>query len=124
MNRANATIIGDFPNPTIAPIIGVPSYDTLSAVRLQLNQNPVSIDSNLGDGHRGFLHLTISHAINNTLSAVAFSVHVNPGLHLPVLDPPGTAAQIAELLCVYKEPLASGASIRPWTRPSSISSLG
>jgi hypothetical protein len=47
MSPANADIIGAFPNPTIDPIIGLPNYDSISAVHLQLNQNAASADSHV-----------------------------------------------------------------------------
>ena len=50
MSLANADVVGDFLNSTIDPIIGLPKYETISCINLNLNQNTTSIDSNLGDG--------------------------------------------------------------------------
>ena len=72
-------IVDGFPHPTIAPIIGIPAYESIAELNLQLNANAASVQSNLGDGQLGLLALTVSPAVYNTLSAVAFQHPVNPG---------------------------------------------
>ena len=75
-----AKIVEGFPFPHIARILGVPTYELLAALHLKLNANAASVYSNLGDGLLGLLFLTISPAVNNTLSVVPFAPPpVNPG---------------------------------------------
>jgi hypothetical protein len=106
----NANIIGAFPNPTINPIIGLPTYDSISAVHLQLNQNAASVDSHLGDGINGLLSLTtVSTAVYNTISNELFEVPTNPGPY-PIVQPTGTEHQIKEAYRVHTE------NIRIWPK--------
>ena len=68
-----------FPFPTIPPIVGTPKYNTIAEVNLKLNSNSASVQSNLGCGTLGLLQLTVSPAVDNTLSVTPFVVPVNPG---------------------------------------------
>ena len=90
-------IVDAFPHPTIPVITGVPTYETIANLNLQLNVNTASVQSNLGDGLLGLLYLTISSAEYNTLSAVAFIVPVNPGTG-PIIPAGATAALISSLM--------------------------
>jgi regulator of replication initiation timing len=91
-----------FPHPTIPAVIGIPTYETISEVNLQLNANAASVHSNLGDGAHGLLALTINPAVFNTLSAVAFVVPVNPGAQ-PVIPAGATNHQINAIQNQHKE---------------------
>ena len=72
--------IGDgFPFPTISTIIGAPNYETIAEVHLKLKSNAASVQSNLGCGTLGLLHLTVSPDFYATLSAMDFIAPVNPG---------------------------------------------
>jgi hypothetical protein len=102
MSPSNADIIGAFPNPTINPIIGLLTYDSISAVHLQLNQNATSADSHLGDGTTGLLPLSVSTAVYNTISNELFEVPTNPGPN-PIVQPTGTGHQIKETYRVHSE---------------------
>jgi hypothetical protein len=102
MSPANANIIGAFPNPKIDPIIGLPNYDSIIAVQLQLNQNAASIDSHLGDGINGLLPLTVSTAMYNTISNELFDVPTNPSPN-PIVQPTGTEHQIKEAYRVHSK---------------------
>jgi hypothetical protein len=102
MSPANADIIGAFPNPTIDPITGLPNYDSISAVHLQLNQNTASVDCHLGDGINGLLLLTVSTAIYITISNELFDVPTNLGPN-PIVQPTGTEHQIKEAYRVHSE---------------------
>jgi hypothetical protein len=95
-------IIDGFPHPTVMPITGVPTYETLAELNLQLNANAASVQSNLGDGRLGLLFLTVSVAEYNTLSAVAFIAPVNPGA-AAVISVGSTAAQIAARQCRHRD---------------------
>ena len=68
-----------FPHPTVDPIVGLPSYETIKDLHVQLNVNAASIFSNLGDGQHGLLRLTVSDAQYNYVSTVPFVQTMNPG---------------------------------------------
>jgi hypothetical protein len=90
------TIVESFPHPTLMPIVGQPTYETLAELHLKLNTNAASIQSHLGNGLLGLLFLTVTPAVYNTQSAIAFTPPANPG---PTCVTPvnATAAQIVEL---------------------------
>jgi hypothetical protein len=85
-------IVDGFPHPTIAPIIGIPAYESIAALNLQLNANAASVQSNLGDGQLGLLALTVSPAVYNTLSAVTFQHPVNPPGTSPIIPANATTS--------------------------------
>jgi len=72
-------ILENFPHPTISPIIGKPTYETLAAVHLKLNTNAASVHSNRGNGQLGYLALTVKEEVYNTLSPIPFEPPINPG---------------------------------------------
>ena len=94
-------IVDGFPHPNIAPIVGIPTYESIAELNLQLNANAASVQSNLGDGQLGLLALTVSPAVFNTLSAVAFVHPVNPGTN-PVI-PPGASTHVTSHLTCYNK---------------------
>jgi hypothetical protein len=111
-------ITDGFPHPTVMPITGVPTYESLAELNLQLNANAASVQSNLGDGLLGLLFLTVSVAEYNTLSAVAFIAPVNPGA-TAVIPAGSTAAQIAvrqrthrDNLALFREYLATDKALK------------
>ena len=65
-------IVDSFPNPTIQPIIGKPTYESIRRVHLKLNANAASIQSHLGNGRLGLLALTVTPVVFNTLSHLPF----------------------------------------------------
>jgi hypothetical protein len=79
-----------FPHPTIPAVIGIPTYETISKVNLQLNTNAASVHSNLGNGAHELLALMINPAVFNTLSAVPFIIPANPDAQ-PIFPPGATA---------------------------------
>ena len=89
-------IVDGFTFPTIPPIIGNPTYNTIAEVNLKLNSNSDSVQSNLGCGTLGLLQLTISPSVYNTFLSTAFIVPVNPG-SVPIIPANSTGAQITEL---------------------------
>ena len=93
-------IVDGFPHPNIAPIVGIPTYESIAELNLQLNANAASVQSNLGDGQLGLLALTVSPAVFNTLSAVAFVHPVNPGTN-PVIPPGATTHVTSHLTRVF-----------------------
>ena len=89
-------IMDIFPFPTIPPIVGTPTYNTIAEVNLKLDSNSASVQSNLGCGTLGLLQLTVSPAVYNTLSVTPFFVPVNPG-SVPIIPANSTGAQITKL---------------------------
>jgi hypothetical protein len=72
--------LNGFPHPTIVPINGIPTYKSMAEITHQLTSaNAASVQSKLGDhGPLGLLHLTVSSAEYNTLSALALVPATNP----------------------------------------------
>ena len=93
-------IVDGFPFPTIPPIFGTTTYNTIAEVNLKLNSNSASVQSNLGCGTFGLLQLTVSPAVYNTLSSTAFIVPVKPG-SAPIIPANSTGAQISELCYAF-----------------------
>ena len=100
MPTAIDKIVDGLPFPTIPPIVGTPTYNTISEVNLKLNSNSASIQSNLGCSTLGHLQLTVSPTVYNTLYATPFIVHVNPG-SVPIIPDNSTGDQITELCYAF-----------------------
>ena len=95
-------IVENFPHPTIQPIIGQPTHESLAELHLKLNANAVSVHSNQGDRQFGHIFLTLKPAVYGTLSATPFVPPANPGQN-PAVPPGSTAAQISEIRRTHKE---------------------
>ena len=67
MPTAIDKIVDGFTFPTIPPIVGTRTYNTIAEVNLKLNSNSASVQSNLGCGTLGLLKLTVSFSVYNTL---------------------------------------------------------
>ena len=89
-------IMDNFPFPTIPPIVGTPTYNTIAEVNLKLNSNAAFFQSNFGCSILGLLQLTVSPSVYNTFSSIAFIVPVNPGSE-PTIPANSTDVQITEL---------------------------
>ena len=74
-------ILESFPHPTIVPIIGQPTHETIDQAHLKLNANAASVHSHRGNGQLGLLYLTVQPDACNTLSDAPFDPPVNPGQH-------------------------------------------
>ena len=96
MPTAIDKIVDGFPFPTIPPVVGTPTYNTIAEVDLKLNSNSASFQSNLGCGTLGLLQLTVLPDIYNTFSSIASIVPVNPG-SVPIIPSNSNGAQITEL---------------------------
>ena len=105
MPTAINKIVDGFPFPMIPPIIGTPTYNIIAEVNLKLNSNAASDQSNLVCGTLGLLQLTVSPAVYNTSSSIAFIVPVNPGSE-PIIPANSAGAQINELLYAFDTPFA------------------
>ena len=77
-------IIEPFPHPTILPIIGQPTFETIAPVHLQLNADAASVHFHRGNGQLGLLRPTLQGEVFSTLYDVEFIPQVNPGQH-PVI---------------------------------------
>ena len=81
-----------FEFPTLTPIRGEPTADTLILLKNQLKANARSVPSNLGGGNFGHLGLVIPPNRYNLISNVPFVRPNHPG---PLVIPPGTAQHAA-----------------------------
>jgi hypothetical protein len=99
------SIVQGFPFPTVHPITGEPNYESIAALHLQLNANAASVQSHLGNGVLGLLHLTISPAVYATLSAVPFVPPANPG-PTPIIPDAATGPQTANIRAAFAEATA------------------
>ena len=88
-------IMDGFPFPTIPPIVGTPTYNTIAEVNLKLNSNSASVQSKLGCGTLSLLQLSVSLAVYNTLSVTPFFGPVNPG-SVPIIPANFNGAQITQ----------------------------
>merc|ERR1740124_477275 len=77
--------VGSFPHPTIAPIIGKPTYETILPVHLFLSANAASVQLHLGNGRLGLFFLTVLPAVLKTLSQIQF---VPPSILAPMQSIP------------------------------------
>ena len=63
MPTAIDKIVDSFTSPMIPPIVGMPTYNTITKVNLKLNSNAASVQSNLGCSTLSLLQLTVSTAV-------------------------------------------------------------
>ena len=73
MPSALEKIVESFPHPTVTPIVGQPSYETIAELQLKLSTNAASIYSHRGNGRLGLLFLTVKPAVYNTQSTETFA---------------------------------------------------
>ena len=95
-------IVENFPHKTIPPIIGQPTYESIRDMHLQMNENCISVHSNLGNGQLGHLGITVTQAVYNTLSALPFVAPINPG-STPVFHPNAQAPEIENIRRIFQE---------------------
>ena len=100
MSTAIDKIVDGFPFPTIPPIVGTLTYNTIAKVNLKLNSNSASVQFNRGCGTLGLIQLTVSLAVYNTLLSIPFIVPVNP-VSVPIIPANSTGAQITELCYAF-----------------------
>ena len=83
-----------FPNPDLTRIIGIPTYETLRTLNIELKTNAQSVHSNLGGGNLGHLGLILTPTQYALISPLPY---IRPPVHPGVLTiPPGTARIPAE----------------------------
>jgi len=84
------------------PIHGPPSFATIKEMNMMLNANAASVHSNLGDGTLGYLYLTVTDEVYNTLSDVPFMEPANPGM-LPDIPRNTSTRQATNLQRAFNE---------------------
>ena len=94
-------IIDSFPHPTILPIVGQPTYDTLAEIHLKLNTNTASVHSHIGNGQLGLLYLTFMPDVYNTQAAITFVPPANMGPSLTI--PNGSTGPQISSICVQHD---------------------
>ena len=100
MPTAIDKIVDGFLFPTIPPIFGTSTINSIAEVNLKLNSNSASLQSNLGCGTLGLLQLTLPPTVYNNLSSISFIVPVNPG-SVPIIQANSTGGQITELCYTF-----------------------
>ena len=68
-----------FTHPTIEPIVGQLSNETIKPLHQKINANAASVVTHLGNGHLGLLYLTVTTAVLTTLCEGVFVPPANPG---------------------------------------------
>jgi hypothetical protein len=107
MASTDDTKISDnFPHKTIPPIVGQPTYEAIKDLHLKLNENAVKVHSNLGDGLLGYLGVTLTPAIYDTISTQPFVIPPNPGT-VPVFPEDATGHQISNVRLLFREQFAA-----------------
>jgi hypothetical protein len=106
-------MVDSFAMPTILPIVGTPSYKSLSTVFRMLSANATSIPCPLGNGQLGWLRITITEALYNSLSNTPFDLPINPG-YAPNLPAFPTANQVSIIQATHKE------QVRLWNEYNTI----
>ena len=66
------------PHPTIEPIAGQPSYETIKPLHQKIHENSAFVVTHIGNGRIGLLYLTVTPTVFTTLCEVAFVPPVNP----------------------------------------------
>jgi hypothetical protein len=92
----------NFSYKIIPPIVGQSTYEAIKELRLKLNENAIKVHSNLGNGILGYLGVTVTPAIYNTLSAQPFIISPNPGT-APVFPDHSTGPQITNIRTAFKD---------------------
>jgi len=94
--------MANFPHKSLPRIIGPPTYETIRDMHLKLNENCISVHSNLGNGALGHLGISVNDEVYNTLSAVPFVPPENPGA-TPDFPAGAQGPQIANIRLVFEE---------------------
>lgn len=108
-------IVAVFPHATLTPIIGIPTYESIRELNLQLSANAAAVPSNLGCGTLGLIYLTVTPTVYATLSPDTFIPPVNPGS-----APASTSSAISQTrlhtyktnLALYEEYISTDAALK------------
>ena len=87
------------PKPDLTRILGIPTYDDLQKMQLELQSNDISVHYNLGGGTHGNVGILMTNTKYATLSFVLYLRPVHPG----ILQIPNNATRVSsyELKRVY-----------------------
>jgi hypothetical protein len=102
VNPTDTKILENFPHKNLPPIAGKPTYEAIKELHLKLNESAVKVHSNLGNGLLGYLGVTVTRAIYNTLWAQPFVIPPNPGT-APFFTDNATGPQMANIREVFLE---------------------
>ena len=86
----------------LTPIVGKPTYTTLTTLKDQLKANAASVPTTLGGGNHGYLGLILSPATYATISPTAFIKPAYPGQH-PAIPVGTNAANTSAIICRHTE---------------------
>jgi len=95
-------VVDNFPHKTIPPIIGQPTYEAIRDMHLKMNENCISVHSNLGNGLLGHLGISVTAVVYDTLSAHPFVAPINPGA-TPVFPAGAQGPQIENIRRIFRE---------------------
>ena len=95
-------IVESFPHPTVSPIFGHLSYETISEIQLKMNTNAASIYYHRDNSRLWLLYLTVNPEVYNTQSTVAFLPPTNPDQN-PTIPDGFTGPQIADIRRWHKD---------------------
>jgi hypothetical protein len=99
---STSKIVDNFPHKTILPIVGQPTYAAIRDMHLKMNENCISVHSNLGNGLLGHLGISVTPDVYNTLSALPFVPPVNPGA-APAFPAGAQGPQIENIRRIFEE---------------------
>ena len=80
-----------FPKLDLTRILGIPTYDALHQIKLELDINALYVHSNLGGGTHGHLGIWMINTKYATLSPIAYVRPVHPS----ILQIPSNATRVA-----------------------------
>ena len=69
-----------FPKPDFTRILGIPTYDSLRQIQLELKSNSLYVHSNFGGATHGHLKLLMTKTKYAPLSPVPYVRPVHPGI--------------------------------------------
>eukprot|EP00957_Ditylum_brightwellii_P200924 15315772-Ditylum_brightwellii.AAC.1 len=101
MAASNTAVMDHFLVKEIPKQTGIPSWDIIQAINLNLNANAASVPSDLCGGQHGHLGLTIGGAEYQTLTGHAFTRPTNPGVTSPPGNPYELPAQQADCIQLW-----------------------
>ena len=96
MTASVEKLIDGFNTPTLTKIVGMTDYEAIKVVNDKLTGNAYDIRTNLGCGTVGYSRLTLTPAVYDNISTVAFIAPPNPGVQA-VIPGRSTATQVTAL---------------------------
>ena len=103
MTPEDDKIFGAFTECPLAPLEGVPTYEYMTNLNVDLNSCSSAVNCTLGCGVLGYLALTAHPAVFNTHYGTVFRVPTNKGIHSVMFDPAPTATILSKLIRTHKK---------------------